>query len=112
LLAPRRDRRGRGAVAAVGLAVLVVLAVGVWLGRATAPGEELAPRKAEGSGPGPSRTVSGVPVGYSRSEAGAVAAAANYTAVLGGKQNIDPAYGREVYPVVALPEVVDDLLER
>lgn len=105
-------RRARGPLlAGVVLAGLVVLALGAALGRASAPAPS-GGTATEMAGTGPTDVVHGVPVGYARTPEGAVAAAANYTAVLGAKHNIDPAYGRDAYPVFALPDVVADLLRR
>ena len=112
LLAPRRGRGRLGLAAGAALLALVLLAAGAAIGRATSPND------APGSGAqdvvdaGPARVVNGVPVGYARTEAGAVSAAANYTAVLGGKENLDPSFGEETYPVLAEQEVVDELLVR
>jgi hypothetical protein len=112
LLAPPRGRRGSWVVAGGLLAVLVVLAIGVFIGRASAPEPDVAQSPVTTAGPGPSRVVEGVPVGYARTEAGAVAAAGNYAVVLGSKDNVDPAYVERVYPVFALAPVVDDMLAR
>lgn len=110
-LSSRRTRRGP-LLAGAGLIALVVLALGVWLGRATAPGDKTTRAPSESVGPGPAEVVKGVPVGYARTRDGAVAAAANYTAVLGSKQNMSPAFGAEAYRAFALPDVVDDLTDR
>jgi hypothetical protein len=109
LAVTRPERRGRLAAGLLG--ALLVLGVGVTLGRATSPGATtLQPEPA--SEPGPVNLAAGVPSGFERSEAGAVAAAANYTVVLGGKANLDPAYGETTYHRFALPEARDDLLRR
>lgn len=104
--------RHRTLVAVAMLAALVLLTLGIWLGRATATVTGTAGEGLESAGPGPTNVINGVPVGYARTLDGAVAAAANYTVLLGGKQNMDPAFGAEAYPVFALPEVADDLLGR
>jgi len=78
-VAYRSDRRG---VLIVLLAVMA-LAVGVFIGflldkdgtnNTTVP----APTTSEAAGPGPTAELNGVPVGYSRTEDGAVAAATNF----------------------------------
>jgi hypothetical protein len=46
-------------------------------------GGESGDKTTNASGPGPTKVVAGVPVGYERSKAGAVAAAASYTRALG-----------------------------
>lgn len=107
---PRSGRsRRRGLLAAGAVASLLLLAAGLYIGRTTAPD---APVDGAPAGPGPTRLVEGVAVGYARSQQGAVAAAANYTTVLGDKRNLDPGFGQRVYPVFALPDVVDELLQR
>lgn len=63
----------------------------------------------EGRGPGPSRIEAGVPVGYERTEAGAVAAAANYVVALGGVLLLDPSGRVDAFGAVALPEARNDL---
>lgn len=110
LLGPRQRRRG-GRVIAAGLVALVLLGVGVVIGRSAAPREPVEERALPGSA-GASRVVEGVPVGYLQSEAGAVAAAGNFTRVLGEKANFDPAFGERAYPIFTVPEVRDDLLRR
>lgn len=85
-----RDRPQRPVPLLVG-GLLVALALGAMLGRATAPTPPDDPdggpdQPAETDSPGPARVEDGVPVGYARSEQGAVAAAAQYTALLDGKR--------------------------
>ena len=53
---------------------------------------------------GPSRVVDGVPVGYQHSEAGAVAAAANYAQVLSSELILDKASRRKAIATLAAPE--------
>lgn len=110
LLASRQQLRG-GRLIAAGLVALLLLGAGVVVGRSAAPGqpleEEALPRSA-----GASRVVEGVPVGYVQSEPGAVAAAGNFSRVLGEKANFDPAFGERAYPIFTVPEVRDDLLRR
>lgn len=112
LLAPPTARGRIWVVGGVTLAVLVVLAVGVAIGRASSRATPAEGSSSDAAPPGPTRLVEGIPVGYDRSAVGAVAAAANYTVVLGGKDNMDPAYGDRVYPVFTLPVVTNELLQR
>ncbi|MBY5161474.1 hypothetical protein [Salsipaludibacter albus] len=99
-LDPARHRRPSRAVRlGTGLVALVVaVAVGVAIGRVTGdPGGPPAPAdgptltRTAPSGPGPTRTVDGVPVGYTRTRAGAIAAAANYAVVLDSPAVLDAA---------------------
>jgi hypothetical protein len=53
---------------------------------------------------GPRRVVAEVPVGYVRSEQGAVAAATNYATTLSGSLVLDPARRRRAIDVIAAPE--------
>ena len=95
------------------LALAVAVAGGVALGRRSVqPPAQVPAEPVPGTGAGPARVTEGVPVGYSRSEEGAVAAAANYTRVLGDKANLDPAFGERAYPQFAVPAVAEDLLRR
>lgn len=110
--APASDRVRHGRWLALGIVMLLILAAGVTLGRATAP-QPSAPAAAPTlGGPGPRRVVEGVPVSYSRTQEGAIAAAANYTAVLGDKRNLDPVRAVRAYDVLALPSVARELSSR
>src|SRR3954466_7919621 len=62
------------------LVVPVALLVSFVLGRATAPSNS---RQVGPMGPGPARSVAGVPVGFAHTRAGGVAALLNYGASLG-----------------------------
>jgi hypothetical protein len=53
---------------------------------------------------GPARVVDGVPVGWARSQQGAVAAATNYASALSGPIVLDPARRRAAIAVIAAPE--------
>lgn len=66
------------------LAVLVALVVGLAIGRLTAPTSHSGSTRTVpvASGPGPTRTENGVPVGYTDTKQGAVAALLNYSVVL------------------------------
>jgi hypothetical protein len=70
---------------------------------AATPGSTAAPAKAA-EGAGPSRVTHGVGVGYARSRAGAVAAAANYTQVLSSSLILDEAKRRAAIDTLAAPE--------
>src|SRR5688572_27660930 len=70
---------GRGTV---GVVAVILLVIGFFVGRAVDGGEGAksprGPSTQSGSDDGPSRIESGVPVGYSRTEEGAIQAAVNY----------------------------------
>jgi hypothetical protein len=70
---------------------------------AATPGSTAAPAKAA-EGAGPSRVEHGVGVGYERSRAGAVAAAANYTQVLSSSLILDDAKRRAAIDTLAAPK--------
>jgi hypothetical protein len=69
----------------------------------TVPRTSLPPFRA--SGPGPRRLEGGVPLGYARTRAGAVAAAGNYAATLGGPLFLEPARYRAALGLIAAPEL-------
>jgi hypothetical protein len=133
----RRGAGGRSRLApALGalVALLVVFALGAAFGRSTA-GHPSAATPARGAGPaaapqaqpggtgtgaaqpqvpaipgaGPTRTVDGVPVGYTRSKAGAVAAATNYTAVLSSPVVFDEGRRKRAVAALADPAIAADL---
>ena len=70
---------------------------------AATPGSTAAPAQAA-EGAGPSQVTHGVGVGYARSRAGAVAAAANYTQVLSSSLILDQAKRRAAIDTLAAPE--------
>lgn len=81
----RGTGRGRGPSTGLTVAVVVALLAGLLIGRLTAGGDDdgkSSPQGGAGSGPGPARSVDGVPTGYARTREGAVAAATNYLTVL------------------------------
>jgi hypothetical protein len=119
---------GLRALAVLG-ALLVVFVMGGIAGRATvrtaatpapaAPAQEGEQRPTAGApaeqpaqdagapaaqGPGPARLAGGVPVGYERSRAGAIAAATNYVAVLSSEQSLDAAWRRQAIATLAAPD--------
>lgn len=94
------DARGRRVIGAV-IAVLLLL-VGVWVGRASAPSHSSRGATTEGM-VGPSSVAGGVPVGYAHSESGAVAAATTYLAVLAGPTVLDDTSRHAALDAVALP---------
>ena len=81
-----RDANGRSLRSVVAVAALVLFVLGALLGRLTAPdaGAPDGSRPPADAPTGPVAAVGGVPVGYARTEAGAVAAAVAYTQVLDG----------------------------
>lgn len=111
-------------MAVVGIALL---AGGFLLGRLTVPGAVtriVAPAAAEPADPadpaapvapvdpgaGPYEVRNEVPVGYARTEAGAVAAATGYLEAIGDKRAFSPEWRERAYRTIADPEVVDELL--
>lgn len=64
----------------------------------------VAPQPLVEQGPGPSQVEAGVPVGYARTEAGAVAAASQFTAALGSELLLDPDRRAAAFDLIALPE--------
>jgi hypothetical protein len=98
----------------LGLTALVILGLGFVVGRASAPkgassaaiGSAAAP-----ASPGASRVENGVPVGYQRSQQGAIAAATNYTRFLGGPLILQPENARSAMTTLAAPESKDKLLK-
>jgi hypothetical protein len=87
-------RRGRLPLVVAGVLIIVLLAFGGGIRFAQnstqlpAVGQPAA--RPGRVGPGPTRVVAGVPVGYARSRQGAVAAATNYTVVIGSPTLLDP----------------------
>lgn len=77
---------GRGPSTGLVIAVVAALLAGLLIGRVTAGGDgedgKPSPNRKAGAVPGPARSIAGVPVGYARTRAGAVAAATNYLTVL------------------------------
>jgi len=102
-LTPGRRRPSRPVGLAAGL-MAMVFAVGVTVGLSLAPSTST-PATVP-AGPGPSRVEQGVPVGYARSPAGAVAAAATFTSVFGDKRLLDPETAREALAVFMAPTLV------
>jgi hypothetical protein len=97
-------------VAAV-LGGAALLAVGFGLGRVSAPSPAPGSRTTAGSqaGPGPTRVVNGVPVGYAHTQAGAVAAATNFLMVVDGPLVTQPDKYRAAIDTLAAPEKRDRL---
>jgi hypothetical protein len=71
---------------------------------AAAPGSTAAAPATAATGAGPRRVEHGVGVGYARSRAGAVAAAANYTQVLSSSLILDTARRRAAINTLAAPD--------
>ena len=101
--------------------IVATLAVGAVIGRVSAPdaapvepADRQAPPTAEGpgptgEGPGPTSVEDGVPVGYQRSRAGAVAAAVQFTQILGGAAVLDDQRRGRVLGVMAAKDARGDL---
>ena len=88
------DRR-RTSIALLAL-VLIGAAAAFFVGRATAPDEATSKpdsdREASTNDPGPTDELNGVPIGYARSEAGAIEAATNFARVMGTTDGDFDAY--------------------
>ena len=103
-------RRARQLVGAGLIGMLVCIGVGIAIGRATVSGSRSAAPAQPTSGPsqssstGPTREQNGVPVGYAHTQAGAVAAATNFTRVLTSTPLlVEPDALRSAYATVAVP---------
>jgi hypothetical protein len=90
-------------------AIGAVLAVGLLIGRATAP----SPQTADGGAgsPGPSREVAGVPVGYSHTREGAILATARYQQAFANVSILRPGVLRKRIQAVATPDFALTMLE-
>ena len=95
------------------IAAVVLAAVGFLIGRATAPISQATPQTQTGTVPatGASRTENGVPVGYQQTQAGATAAATNYTQFLGGPLFLQPDKYRAALRTLAAAEAKQKLLQ-
>lgn len=101
------------------IGLLAVLAIGIGIGRATRSPQPDGPSAGAGRAQdqgletqpftGPSRVEAGVPVGYAQTEAGAVAAASQFTVALGSELVLNPSAREAAIGVIALPEGEDDL---
>lgn len=106
-------RRPRSMPAVLG--VIAPLLLGVLIGRLTAPDQNdarPAPRTGDQAGIGPSRSVDGVPVGYARTRAGAVAAATNFVAVLSSPAMLNDAQRAMAVRRMATEQFAPRLLEQ
>jgi len=94
------DGPRRATALAVGFALLLTGAVA---GRLSAPDPErrLAPAP-HTAGPGPTSNAGGMPVGYARTDDGAVTAATTLLAALGGRVVVDPAQRKAALDAVVL----------
>ncbi len=102
----------RGRAPALAFAAVAMLALGVLIGRATtapAPAPAPAPSQPTAQGAGPSRLQDGVPVGYARTEAGAVAAAAQYVAAFDGERGLIEEERLAVLDVIAADDTREQL---
>ena len=98
----------------LGLIALVILGLGFLVGRASAPKAATSPSAGSATAsaaPGASRVENGVPVGYQRTQVGAVAAATNYTQALSGALLLEPDQYRAAVGTVAAPESKSKLLQ-
>ena len=102
-------------IAAGTLAALLLVAVGVVAGRATASGFSSSSAAVAASPrvpgwPGATRLVAGAPVGYAHSQAGAVDAATNYQILLAGPLLTTPSKYRQAEQVIYAPAARDRLM--
>jgi hypothetical protein len=99
--------RGAGARRMLGAgAVIALIALAFWIGRATSPDPKIAsPEEAEtaNEGPGPTGDLRGVPVGYARTEEGAIAAASNFARLM-STTTADPQAFVNAFEVIAAPD--------
>lgn len=86
----------------VAAGVLIGLAAGLLIGRDSAP-VETSPRVPAQPAAGPTRTINGVPVGYARTEEGAVLAATNFGLVTTSELIGDRAAYTEAIETFAAP---------
>lgn len=91
------------------LAVLAVLAVGVLIGRASAPSGSASPKAASPT-PGPTGKAVGVGVGFSRTREGAVLAAGTYQQAFADKEILRPGELAQRIEVVATPDFAPVML--
>jgi hypothetical protein len=137
--APARARSRLGAAtrwlvaAVVGIALLAGAFV---LGRVTVPGTAAPPAPAQTAGeetvvaepapdaadpapappapadpgPGPYQVVDDIPVGFARTQAGAVAAATEYVSTIGDKRAFNREWRERAYRTISDPAVADELL--
>lgn len=82
---------------------LLVLVIGFLIGRATAPGGSSPGVAIRPRDPGPTRLVSGVPVGYAHTEEGAAAAALNYGAVAARREFLNSRRRKIILGIAATP---------
>ena len=87
----------------------MALVLGFFLGRATSPAQSVQVRTVP-LAPGSTRVESGVPVGYSHSQAGAIDAATAYTVSLNGPMLLDLGALRAAAQAIAAPQFRDELV--
>jgi len=100
------ERRRWIRLAGILMLTLMVAAAAFAVGRLSAPSSEPAQRATTTaqSGPGPTRVVNGVPVGYAHTQDGAVAAATNFLMVMGGPLVTQPDKYLSAIDTLAAPE--------
>lgn len=93
------------------LAIAALLAAAFITGRTTAPSSAGRAQVVNvQSGPGPTRVVNGVPVGYAHTQAGAVAAATNYLETFDGPLVTQPDKYRAAVREMTAPNARDKLM--
>lgn len=100
----------------VAIGVLAAVAIGLLLGRVTAPApysppSSSAPLEAALPSPGPTRKSVGVGVGFSRTREGAILAAGSYQQAFASKAILRPGVLRRRIEVVAAPSFEQRMLE-
>jgi hypothetical protein len=94
----------RSALPAALLALLGCLLIGGLIGRLTAPSGSRSPRPPASSALGPTHTIAGVPLGFTHSPAGAVAALTAYSTILSNPRvSLNPRRRAQVLSLIATP---------
>lgn len=91
--------------------ILVAVALGVLIGRASAPSPSAVPSKAAPPSPGPTRESAGVGVGFARTREGAVLAAGSYQQAFADKAILNPLAMRRRIEVAATPRFAPVMVE-
>ena len=93
----------------VGTALALALLVGTWIGRGSAPENDAPPETSRGTPSTGLQVLNGVPVGYARTEEGAVQAATNFTRVMASIPTDSSGY-LAAAETMAAPDFADEAL--